>query len=119
VSTSAVVVGRAIDNTAPTGVDVEATNVAGGTVGKAEQGDVVTYTFSEPMKAASVLAGWDGASTPVVVRFNQMNPADVLTVFDSSDTTQLALGSVTSGSTSRPARRSPRRPWCAAPARSR
>ena len=96
VSTSPVVVNRIIDNAAPTGVDIQTTNVAGGTAGKPESGDVVTYTFSEPMNAASILAGWTGAATPVVVRFRNTNP-DGLTVFNASNTTQLALGSVASG----------------------
>jgi hypothetical protein len=48
------------------------------------------------MRAASILSGWTGAATPAVVRFTNGNP-DVLTVFDLTNTTQLALGSVTSG----------------------
>jgi hypothetical protein len=58
------------DTTAPTiPVAVTTGNVAGGTVGKAEPGDTVTYTFSEPMDPTSILAGWDGTSTSVVVAF--------------------------------------------------
>jgi len=56
----------------------------------------VTYTFSEPMKAASILATWDGASTPVTVRFTQGSP-DALTVYNAADTAQLPLGSVATG----------------------
>jgi len=79
VSTSAVLVNRVVDNTAPTATNIQATNRAGGTVGRPEQGDVVTYTCSEPMKAASILAGWGGASTSVVVRYaNQPGRADRL-----------------------------------------
>jgi len=96
VTTSSVVANRVVDNTAPTGTDIQTTSASGGTAGKPEPGDVVTYTFSEPMSPASILAGWTGAATPVVVRFTNANP-DVLTVFDSTNTTQLALGSVKSG----------------------
>lgn len=96
VSTSALVVNRVVDNTAPTGTNVQTTNVSGGTAGKAESGDVVTYTFSEPMKAASILAGWDGTSTPVTARFTNGSP-DALTVFNQPNTTLLPLGSVASG----------------------
>jgi hypothetical protein len=46
---------------------VQSANVAGGTAGKLEAGDTLTYTFSEPMLPASVLGGWAGAATPVVV----------------------------------------------------
>jgi hypothetical protein len=95
-TTSGLVVNRVVDNTAPAGVDVQTTNTALGVPGKPEKGDVLTFTFSEPMLPASILAGWTGAATPVVVRFTNGNP-DVITVFDSTNTTQLALGTVTSG----------------------
>ena len=85
------VANRVVDNTAPTAVDVQTTNAAGGTAGKPEAGDVLTYMFSEPMKPASILAGWTGAATAVVVRFTNGNP-DVITVFDATNATQLALG---------------------------
>jgi hypothetical protein len=71
----------------------------GGTAGKAEPGDVVTYTFSEPMRPASILAGWSGGATAVVVRITQANPNDVISVFDATNTTRLALGTVNAGKT--------------------
>jgi hypothetical protein len=95
-TTSATVANRVVDNTAPTGVDIQASNVAGGIAGKPETGDAFALTFSEPMAPASVLAGWSGAVTPVVVRFTNGNP-DVISVYDSTNTTPLALGSVASG----------------------
>jgi hypothetical protein len=95
-TTSATVANRVVDNTAPTGVDIQTSNVAGGTAGKPETGDLFTFTFSEPMAPASVFAGWSGALTPVVVRFTNGNP-DVISVYDSTNTTPLALGSVASG----------------------
>jgi hypothetical protein len=95
-TTSAALANRVVDNTAPTATDIQTTNLAGGTLGKPETGDVVAYTFSEPMKPASILAGWSGAVTPVVVRFTNANP-DLVTVFDATNTTQVALGSVKSG----------------------
>ena len=95
-TTSLLVANRVVDNTAPTGLDVQSTNASGGTAAKPESGDTLTYTFSEPMRPGSILAGWLGAATPVVVRFTNGNP-DVITVYDSTNTTQLALGSVTSG----------------------
>jgi len=95
VTTSALVINRVIDNTAPTGLDVQTTNV-GPTPAKPETGDILTYRFSEPMLPASILSGWVGAATPVVVRIANGSP-NVITVYDSTNTTQLALGSVTSG----------------------
>ena len=95
-TTSALIVNRVIDNTAPTGLDVQTTSVGGGTPAKPEAGDTVTYTFSEPMLPASILSGWTGAATPVVVRMTNGNP-DVVTVYNPTNTTQLALGSFTSG----------------------
>ncbi len=38
-----------VDNTAPTGTDMQTTNVVGGTTGLAETGDTITLSFSEPM----------------------------------------------------------------------
>jgi hypothetical protein len=95
-ATSAILANRVVDNTAPTGVDIQTTNVAGGTEAKPETGDLITYSFSEPMSPASILAGWTGATTTVVVRFTNGNP-DVVTVWNATNTTQLALGSVRSG----------------------
>ena len=95
-TTSAILANRVVDNTAPTGVDIQTTNVAGGIDAKPETGDMITYTFSEPMSPASILVGWTGSSTSVVVRFTNGNP-DVVTVWNATDTTQLALGSVRSG----------------------
>ena len=96
VTTSALVSNRVVDNTAPTGTDIQTTNTTGGTAAKPESGDVITYTFSEPMAPASILAGWSGAATPVTVRFTNGNP-DVVTIFNTLNTTQVALGSFTSG----------------------
>ena len=56
-----------VDNTAPSAADVQATNTSG-TVGRAEQGDRLLLTFSEPIEPATVLSGWTGSSTNVVAR---------------------------------------------------
>lgn len=81
-----------VDNTAPTASDVQTANGAA-TPARPELGDTITYTFSEPIDPQSILAGWTGASTSVVVRINNTNP-DTLLVFNSANTTQLPLGSV-------------------------
>jgi hypothetical protein len=54
-----------VDNTAPTAVDVQSTNVVGGTVGHLDPGDVLTLTYSGTMDPYSILAGWTGATTDV------------------------------------------------------
>jgi hypothetical protein len=82
-----------VDNTVPSASDIQTTNKSGNTLGKPEIGDSVTYTFSEPIDANSILANWTGAATNVVVRVtNSAN--DTLTVFNATNATQLPLGSV-------------------------
>ena len=55
-----------IDNTVPNPVNWTATNKVGGIVGRAEPGDIVTYTWSEPIDPQSLVAGWNGGS-PITV----------------------------------------------------
>ncbi|MEA2124825.1 MAG: chitinase, partial [Solirubrobacteraceae bacterium] len=90
------VANRTIDNTRPTATDIQAANVSGGTASLPEAGDTVTFSFSEPIAPASVLAGWSGASTPVTVRISAATPG-VLTVFDAANSSQLPLGSANLG----------------------
>jgi hypothetical protein len=85
----------AVDNTAPAGTDVQTTNVAGGTSGKAELGDALVLTYSEPMDSCSLVAGWDGAGTTnVVVRIPDTKGKDNLEVWNAANTDQLPLGAV-------------------------
>ncbi len=56
-----------VDNTAPTAVDVQSTNVSGGTVGHLDQGDTLTLTYSGVIDPYSVLSGWTGAPTNVQI----------------------------------------------------
>jgi hypothetical protein len=83
-----------VDNTSPAASDIQTANL-GTTAGKAEQGDTVTFTFTEQMDPDSILTGWTGASTNVVVRIGNVAGSDTLTVFDPGNTTQLKLGTVT------------------------
>ncbi|MEY2470226.1 MAG: large repetitive protein, partial [Actinomycetota bacterium] len=55
-----------VDNTVPFASDIQTTN--GGTAGRADQGDTIVFTYSETIDPQSILAGWTGASTNVVVR---------------------------------------------------
>ena len=82
-----------VDNTAPTATDIQAVN-GGATVGRIELGDTITYTYSEVIDPESILAGWTGASTNVVVRFTNNASLDTFAVWNAANTVQLPLGSV-------------------------
>jgi hypothetical protein len=81
-----------VDNTRPTGTNVQTTNA--GTVGAPGLGDTITFTFSEPMGVDSILAGWTGGSTNVVVRITQNAGGDQVTVRNAANTAALPLGTV-------------------------
>lgn len=82
-----------VDATKPTATSVTATNKTGGTAGKIENGDTVTFTYSEPITAASVWSGWDGTSTSVNVKFTDATTADTFAVLTAGAGT-INLGSV-------------------------
>jgi hypothetical protein len=90
-----------VDNTAPTGSDEQTTSVGGGTQGKVEQGDTITLTYSSTIESCSILSGWDGTSTSVTVRITDQGAGanDTVTIFNSGNTSQLPLGTVTLGAT--------------------
>ena len=81
-----------VDNTVPTGANVQTTNA--GTASRAETGDTIIYTFSEPIDPNSILALWTGASTLVTLRLNNSGTGDNVTIFDSANTALLPLGTV-------------------------
>jgi hypothetical protein len=91
-----------VDNTPPTATDVQATNAGAGN-GLAEQGDSLTLTFSEPVEPESILAGWNGTPTPVVVRLVDNGLLalplgnDAVQVFNATNSTALPLGTVDLG----------------------
>ena len=87
-----------VDITAPSGSNVQTTNVSGGTNGKAEAGDTIVLTYSEQIDPESVLAGWSGASMPVVVRLND-GLTDTVQIFNAANSAQLPLGSIDMGRT--------------------
>jgi hypothetical protein len=87
-----------VDNAGPSASDIQAIN-GGAQVGLPEAGDVITFTFTEPMDPASILASWTGAAATVRVKFqnNGCAGADALTVLDSSGGTGVHLGTVCLG----------------------
>jgi hypothetical protein len=91
-----------LDTTAPVGSAISTTNkTPGGVSGKAESGDRVTLAYSEGMNPTSVLSGWNGSSTNVTVRITDGNNTnglnDRLTVWDTSNTNPVALGTIDLG----------------------
>ncbi len=87
-----------VDNTRPSGSDVQTANASGGTAGRAETGDTITFTFSEPIEPGSVLAGWDGTATTVTVRLVHNGGGDRIQVRNAANTT-LPFGTVNLGRT--------------------
>jgi chitinase len=82
-----------VDTTAPTASSISASNKAGGTAGKIEAGDTLTYTYSEAVTPASVWSGWNGSATTVHIRFTSSGN-DTITVLTTSNGTGINLGSV-------------------------
>jgi len=82
-----------VDNTAPAASDIQTAN-GGATVGRIERGDTITFTFNDVIDPESILTGWTGASTSVVVRFTNVANSDTYAVYDGTNTTLLKLGSV-------------------------
>jgi chitinase len=95
-TTSTTVSNRIVDNTPPTALSIATTNKGGGTAGKAEAGDTIVYGFSEAMDPTSLLAGWNGTSTSVLLKIVNASP-DAVQIWNSGNTTQLNFGSVALG----------------------
>jgi hypothetical protein len=89
-SATSTVTSRVVDNTAPTASDIQTTN-AGATVGRPETNDTITFTYSEQIAPASILAGWNGSSTAVTVRITNSGGNDTLEVWNSGNTALLPL----------------------------
>jgi hypothetical protein len=98
--TSATSFTATVDNTAPSAAAVATANHSGGIAGRPELSDTVTLTFSEQMDPNTILAGWSGASTPMVARIKNggLGQHDFVTFWDSTNTTQLTtLGNIDLG----------------------
>jgi hypothetical protein len=79
-----------VDNTPPAATDVQTTNA--GTAGQPGINDTITFTYSEPVEPESVLAGWDGSATDVVVRVTDgLLGVDRLSVRDAANTAVIPL----------------------------
>ena len=82
-----------VDNTVPAGSNILLAD-GGGTAGTIQLGDTITFTFNDVIDPQSVLAGWTGASTNVVVRFTDSGANDTFAIWNSTNTAQLAVGTV-------------------------
>jgi hypothetical protein len=88
-----------VDNTVPFASDIQTAN-HNTIVGQAQITDTITYTFSEPVEPFSILAGWDGTSTPVVVRVTHGLLAlgnDGAEIYNSANSSVLPYGQVDLG----------------------
>ena len=88
-TTSTVITPVRVDNTAPTGTDVQATN--SGTIGQLTSGDTIRLTYSEAIAPASILAGWTGTSRAIRVYVNDGGTVDTMDFRTSAGTTRLNL----------------------------
>ena len=82
---------RPLDNTAPTGTDVATKNATGKPAGIPNQGDTLSLTYSEPMKASTMLSGWTGTSSRVQVRLIDDPAGDRLEIWNQAGTARVAL----------------------------
>ena len=79
-----------VDTVVPTAQNIRSDN-GSGSDGKADTGDTVTFTFSEAMSPASMLAAWSGASTQVLVKLIDAGNADTLQVWSADNAARLAV----------------------------
>jgi hypothetical protein len=77
---------------------ISTANLVGGTKGKFEKGDSITFVYSAPVKPSTVLAGWTGPAQAVHINVDGSSASNsVLTVWTMNGVTQLPLGSVNLG----------------------
>ena len=97
--TSATVPSRTIDNAVVRGTDIQAINKTGGKAGKLEAGDKLTLTYSEVMKASTLIASWSGTTTAsLFVRLTDASQVETtrLTI-DLAGATPTGLGTFLTG----------------------
>jgi len=85
-----------IDKTSPTASSID-TASAGATAGRPDNPDTISFTYSEPMKASTILSGWDGSPQTVTARITDDDAAT--SGNDSFSVDGVSLGKVNMGST--------------------
>jgi hypothetical protein len=88
---SSTVSARQVDNTETHGLDVQATNRAGGILGRLESGDAIAFAYSEQMNPGSIVPGWSG-SAPLAV-YARLRDGNLLGTGSAGDTLQLSTDS--------------------------
>jgi hypothetical protein len=79
-----------VDNGPFAGSAFETANVAGGTPGRAEKGDTISFAFDKAPDPSSIVSGWDGAVARTVS----------VSIADSGSNDTLSVGGATVGSVS-------------------
>ncbi len=83
-----------VDTTRPTAVSVSANNKAGGTAGRIEAGDTLSFTYSEAIQPSSVWSGWDGSDTAVRIKFTSSGNDTITVLTTANHASAIHLGSV-------------------------
>ena len=83
----------AVDRTGPSAAAVAAINI-GAIVRRIETGDQLVLTFSEPIAPGSLIVGWNGTGSQNITIRQANNTNDLLTFYNSANSTRLPLGSV-------------------------
>ncbi|KAA1416860.1 signal peptidase I [Nocardioides humilatus] len=97
-TTSTIVSARRVDNSPLKAYDVQATN--GASAGKLAATDTLKLTYSEQINLTTVLAGWNGSSTSVVVRLRDSIAAgssgnnDTVDILKAVNGTVIPLGTI-------------------------
>jgi hypothetical protein len=79
-----------VDNGPFAGSDFETANVSGGTSGKAEKGDTISFVFNKAPDPSSIVAGWDGSGARTAA----------VSIADSSSNDTLGVSGASAGSVS-------------------
>jgi hypothetical protein len=89
-----------IDNGPFEGSDFETGNVSGGTEGKPEKGDTVSFVFNQAPEPGTIVSGWDGSGTKsVTVSIADSASNDSLTVSGAAIGSVALKGNFTEGKT--------------------
>jgi hypothetical protein len=89
-----------VDNGPFAGSDFETANASGDTSGRAEQGDTVSFVFSDAPDPNSIVSGWDGGGTrSVSVSIADKSSNDTLSVSGATIGTVALQGNYTTSTT--------------------
>jgi hypothetical protein len=78
-----------IDNNGPNATAIDSAN--GGTAGRIDNGDTITFTWNEAIDPASIMGGWNGSSQAIQMRGTNNGNSDTLDFFTTGGGTHLNL----------------------------